>query len=167
MSWKVIGCVTLLLCGGVRQARACSCLFEPLPQAVSSTDYIFVGTILSRRDTPPHPSGSISSMDPAYFAVTVERTLKGVPLSPTTVVTARESASCGYPFQEGTRYLIFGSRSTGTAGGRSPAESEVATNLCTRTTDQEVDEAVGQVEALLTGASPMQEESPAHETSTR
>jgi len=158
--WKVIGGVTILLCGYVTQTLACSCVAEPLSRAVSSADYIFLGTVLLRQDPPPDPSGVMSSMDPVYFHATVERTLKGELLSPAVVVTARESASCGYPFQRGTRYLIFGYRATGTAGGPSQAESTLSTTLCSQTTDKEVDRVAAQVETLLRGAPPMQDAIP-------
>jgi hypothetical protein len=147
--WKVIGGVTILLCGYVTQTFACTCVAEPLSQAVSRADYIFLGTVLLRQDPPPNPSGVMSSMDPVYFHVAVERTLKGELPSPAIVVTARESASCGYPFQRGTRYLIFGYRATGTSGGPAPAESTLSTTLCSQTTDKDVDGVATQVKALL------------------
>jgi hypothetical protein len=148
---RVIMGAGLLLFADVRQAPACSCASQELPDAVSGADYVFIGMITARQDIPPDASGIISSADPAYFEVAVERMLKGTPLSPVTVVTARNSSSCGYPFKEGTRYLIFGYRSDRTESSQSPSRSLVSTNICTRTTDQEVDMVAAQVKALLMG----------------
>jgi hypothetical protein len=148
---RVMICAGLLFFADAKQGLACSCALQEIPDAVSSADYIFIGTITTRQDIPPDASGIISSADPAYFEVAVEWTLKGTPLSPVTVVTARDSSSCGYPFKEGIRYLIFGYRSDRTEGSQSPRRSFISTNICTRTTDQGVDVVAAQVKALLMG----------------
>src|SRR5262245_30829883 len=90
---KVMICAGLLFFAAARQASACSCALQDLSEAVSSADYIFIGTIIARQDMPPDASGIMSSANPVYFEVAVERTLKGTPLSHATVVTARNNSS--------------------------------------------------------------------------
>lgn len=138
-SCQIIMLTAFLLLGCAERAFACSCAGQDLHEAVLNADYIFIGTILSRQDTPPDPRGIVSSADPAYFEVSVERMLKGQQPSPAIVVTVRSSASCGYPFRLGTRYLIFGYR----------LDLKIGTNLCTMTTAKHVDAVAAQVDALL------------------
>lgn len=171
--------VALLLFGWAERVFACSCAPQELREAVLNADYILIGTILSRQDTPPDPRGIVSSADPAYFEVNVERMLKGKQPSPAIVVTMRSDVSCGYPFKEGTRYIIFGYRWDPKKGifgqpagrimsftrlyyhlplrpeekrvGQARPEEIIGTNLCTRTTAKDVDAVAAQVEALLMG----------------
>lgn len=139
--------VALLLIVAGERVFACSCAHEEVDKAVLRADYILVGTILSRQDTPPNSHGISSDADPAYFEVAVERMLKGEQRSRAIVVTKRMSESCGYPFEQDTRYLIFGYRVKET-----PAQTQqkdmIRTNLCTLTTAENVDSLATQVEAV-------------------
>jgi len=147
---KITILTVLLFLTGAERVAACSCASEELDQAVLRADYILVGTILSPRDTAPDSHGIGNDTDPVYFAVEVERMLKGEHSSPAIIVTNRISESCGYPFEQGTRYLIFGYRAEGTLPGLTQQQDMIRTHLCTLTTAENVDALATKVEALLT-----------------
>lgn len=89
--------------GWASGAQACS-IAQPTPGAPLPGDVLFVGTVV---DVPATPEGPYSSADQVTYGFTVERVLKGtLPPGEATVWTARESASCGYEFIAGGRYLV-------------------------------------------------------------
>lgn len=147
---KIAIFMALFFLVGEERVSACSCAPEELDKAVLRADYILVGTIRSRQDTPPDSHGISSDADPVYFEVAVERMLKGEPHALVTVVTPGMSASCGYPFEQGTRYLIFGYHADGTPPEHIQKENVIRTNLCTLTTAENVDVLATQIEKLLT-----------------
>lgn len=84
-------------------AQACS-IAQPTPGAPLPGDVVFIGTVT---DVPAVPEGPYSSADQVTYGFAVERVLKGsLPPGETTVWTARESASCGFEFTAGGRYLV-------------------------------------------------------------
>ena len=121
-------CLTLLVgssCPLV--ARACSCAPPPAPLvALGEADAVFSGTVVARHDPcRPRPGGTWSSMDPMEYTIAVLEVWKGELADTVAVRTARSSASCGYSFEIGTRYLIY---------ARTRADTGcLRTNLCTRT----------------------------------
>ncbi len=120
-------------------ARACSCAPPPAPLvALGDADAVFSGTVVARRDVnQPRVDGLIGSMDPVEYTIAVLEVWKGELADTVAVRTARLSMSCGYPFEIGTRYLIY---------ARTRADTGcLRTNLCTRTrplkyTDEDVAE---------------------------
>lgn len=146
---KIMAFVALLLLVSTERVSACSCAREELDQAVLRADYILVGTILSPRDSTPDSHGIRNDTDPVYFAVEVERMLKGEQSSPAIIVTNRISASCGYPFEQGTRYLIFGYHAEATIPELPQQKDVIKTNLCTLTTADKVDALATQIQTLL------------------
>ena len=155
--YKILAFVALFFLGHAGLASACTCAHQELETAVRSADSIFIGTILSRQDTPPDSRGMFSSGDPTYFEVEVERTLKGELSSSVTVSTVRSDVSCGYPFKQGTRYIIFGYRPRSEQAEKKGA---IGTSLCTLTTAKNVDSLADQVDAILTGRPAIPSEAP-------
>lgn len=116
-------------------ADACSCLPSPTPCAgVGSSTTIFVGTPIARESfTRPmrvvrigRPNVEETLQRPMLrFTFTVAEALKGPVRAGATmsVVTPPDADACGFPFVEGTRYLVYGSDDAG----------QIATGLCSRT----------------------------------
>ena len=107
-----------VLVGAASPAFACTCAPSDFYAAFASSDAVFLGEVL---DVSNPNSGY-----PALVTVTmrIETAWKGEPASTTIhIVTSSSSASCGFPFRVGARYLVYSSRS-GEAMGAS---------LCSRT----------------------------------
>ena len=114
---KLRGClVGVLLIGLAFPAgvQACSCLSPRTPwEARTRADAVFSGTVLDiqRRDV--------------SLRVTFEldKAWKGISKQQVTIQTRASSASCGYSFETGERYLVYAQSD----------ENAYRTHLCTRT----------------------------------
>ena len=94
----------------VGPAGACS-LVVPRPseeQLLDQADLVFVGTAVASEDSNTTTT-VVSSADPITWTFRVEEVRKGAPSDPQRVRTARGSATCGFPFQVGRRYVVFAS----------------------------------------------------------
>ena len=135
-------CLALLVdCSCPPAARACSCVSIPAPlAALGEAETVFSGTVVARRDVnKPRADGVIGSMDPVEYTIAVLEVWKGELADTVALRTARSSASCGYPFEIGTQYLIYADTRAGTGCLR--------TNLCTRT--KRLEYADGDIAALI------------------
>jgi hypothetical protein len=116
----LVSFVMLLLLGVPAAALACSCLPSPSPcAAMNATDAIFIGTpvAIAPRDGPDGMRG-------VRFHFEVDRPIKGIDATTTVDVdTPADTAACGYPFEPGVQYLVYGSRGAGS----------LMTSLCSRT----------------------------------
>lgn len=94
---------------GAQTSTACSLAGPPPPlhERLAAAAGAFVGTVISRRDTPPGPSGSIGSGDPTVLRFAVERAYKGDLGSEVDVMTVRSSATCGLEAQPGDRLALL------------------------------------------------------------
>jgi hypothetical protein len=127
------------LCGPAA-ALACSCLEPPPPrQALEQSTSVFTGRVTEIR--PVQGRGGL-----AVHRVTLEVTSswKGVRRRKAVVVTADNSAACGYPFEKGAEYLVYAKKFPGHG---------LSTNLCTRTA--RLDEAKDDLRELRRGRSPL------------
>lgn len=88
-------------------------------EAIATADALFEGTVTAIS------SNTETDFGGRAVALTIERAWKGVSGSSVTVATASNSAACGYPFQVGETYLVYGYRSK--AG-------KLQVSLCSRTT---------------------------------
>ncbi|AQZ64399.1 hypothetical protein BKM31_25670 [[Actinomadura] parvosata subsp. kistnae] len=98
-----------LLVGLPTAAHACSCADLTPALAVREADAVFTGTVTNVReeDRPGRPRVYTFQADQVY---------KGTPAARITLTSNADSASCGYPFQRGGRYLVFAAvSSTGPA----------------------------------------------------
>jgi hypothetical protein len=96
------------------QAYACSCV-QPGPpaEAAAQSEAVFLGTVAG---TTPQANGVLVTFD-------VESVWKGPNGPQLTLGTAGSSASCGYEFVPGEKYIVYASAQ----------EGQLATGLCTRT----------------------------------
>lgn len=111
--------VASLIAVAPRAATACSCRHSgPACQAYWQTDAVFDATVLSLSPldpTEPLPRGQLAFAD-KIVKLDVRQSWKGVGTGPLEITTSGEESSCGFPFKQGGRYLIFAFR--GGPGGR-------------------------------------------------
>jgi hypothetical protein len=129
---------TLLMAMAVLPAFACSCAVNLTPaDAAARADVVFTGVVTSLKVS--HPNAPItSSMDPVDVGFQVEGVFKGSVVANQQVRTAASDASCGFPFEAGQRYTVFGQRQGttvtvdlchGTTAGLEPPGSPAETRL--------------------------------------
>ncbi len=119
-----IGISILFLIGVTSNVLACSCL-DPGPpcQAYWNSSVVFVGTALSVSRIEVDWDGH--KVPQRLFRFRIEDAFRGVSGSEVEVLTGAGGGDCGYDFQRGTKYLIYGNK------GRD--KSWVGTSICTRT----------------------------------
>jgi len=112
--------VGLLSFNAPEQAHACSCAMPRSTQeSIDTTDVIFSGTVEDVR---------MSGEWEFEVSMTVDEDWKGLETSERgelTVYTAKDSAACGYAFEEGEEYLVY--------GYRDEESGEVSVGLCSAT----------------------------------
>lgn len=94
-------------------ASACSCAApagaspqETARRGLSSSDAVFAGEVVDIH----RPWPITSSVDPMTVTFRVSESWKGAGQKTLEVKTAVSDTSCGYPFDEGERYLVFASK---------------------------------------------------------
>ncbi|TMR96577.1 hypothetical protein [Nonomuraea basaltis] len=80
-------------------AYACSCAIRTPAQAVEHADAVFTGTVAE--------GTAIGPRSPDVYTFRVDNVYKGAPTAEFTLATDADTASCGYPFERGGRYLVF------------------------------------------------------------
>lgn len=111
----------VLLLSTTDQAFACSCMMPAPPlEAMANSDAVFAGKVV-RIDG--QEGAMISSADPIKVVFEVSRVWKGEQNAAISLATARDSASCGFPFMVGEEYLVYANSS----------ETGLTTGLCSRT----------------------------------
>jgi hypothetical protein len=84
-------------------ALACSCLpAQPLCQAYANSPAVFVGLVTEVKTS---PDSDMFHRKVVKFAV--DEALKGVSEKTIEVTTADNTAACGYPFEQGKKYLVY------------------------------------------------------------
>ena len=120
----------LLVAGGLvfvvpGQAMACSCVSPPpFEKAVKQADAVFVGEVASSGPVGGRQRfmGMMSDELVAY-SFAVEEVVAGDVGSGVEVISHSSSATCGFPFKEGDRYVVFADERDG----------RLETYLCSRT----------------------------------
>jgi hypothetical protein len=121
--------------GGAGPAAACSCVGLTEREALASADAAFVG-IVTDVERPARPTSSLAAVTASFV---VESVFKGDVAADQQVVTALESASCGFNFESGIRYLVFAATSRGRDFVEpGPLPGQLSANLCggTRTAER-------------------------------
>ena len=142
MRWQIlISALTLLLTGDLGEVLACSCdQLGPPCQNYFQSDVVFVGTV---RSVTPMPGAQLDARVRVEFQDAVPS--RGVDGTSMTVFTSDNSASCGYAFTLGERYVVYASRSNDGA--------RIHTSICSRTRPlSEADEDVRFFDTLATPA---------------
>ena len=98
----------LWLFSGVGQVEACSCGPRPSPSgAYHSSTVVFSGKVVAIRGFDIPAWGTYSSADRGTIEFRVSTVWKGPAYETMSVTTRRDSASCGYPFEEGREYVVY------------------------------------------------------------
>ncbi len=126
--------VLLILFFGMQSIWACSCLNDPLlserkkiKKEFKQRDVIFTAKVLSIENKESSSPGW-DGVRYYYFKkikMELSHVYKGELQEIEIVETLMSSASCGYHFQVGTKYLVYGTQVR--VGG------PISTNICTRT----------------------------------
>ena len=118
MRWFVLGVFALVSFVWAPHADACSCMRQSPEEAIAAAEALFEGTVtaISTNDETPFRGRAVS--------LTVNRAWKGVTGTAVTVATASNSAACGYPFQDGETYLVYGYRTR---------SGDIQVSLCSHT----------------------------------
>ncbi|MXW54591.1 MAG: hypothetical protein F4X44_08195 [Gammaproteobacteria bacterium] len=85
----------------------CSCVEETLEIDFKDADLVFAGTVLHRCE--PEGNGEVLTTDLIEVEFKLDKSWKGETGDNMTVSTEQTSASCGYPFKFGDRYVVFAS----------------------------------------------------------
>lgn len=110
-----------LFFASIATVSACSCL-RPAPplESLEQSTAVFAGEVV---DIKVLDGVVVSSADPVKVTFEVSQTWKGPDYKTLVLTTARDSASCGYSFEEGEEYIVY-------AYGES---DKLTTNICSRT----------------------------------
>jgi hypothetical protein len=122
MRWPILlSVLTSLLAVNVPDAHACSCVPpEPPRESYFASDVVFIGTV--RRITRDAGAPSEARLRVEFHDVIAYRGAGGTMAS---VLTDEHTASCGYPFRNGGRYVVYAHKSKET--------QHVLVSLCSRT----------------------------------
>jgi hypothetical protein len=125
-------------------ARACSCMMQEQPEAFEQAASVFEGRVVSQ-EHPTDPTGEVSVL------LDVVRRWKGANEQEVQVVTASNSAACGYNFEDGRSYLVYTHAPTDEEGN--PTEGLERVSLCSRTA--RIEEAAADLAAMGEGITPV------------
>ena len=122
MRWNVLlSALTILLAVNVPAALACSCAPpEPPRESYLASDVVFIGTVKSI--TRVAGARSEATLRVEFHDVLPYRGADG---TTATLFTDESTASCGYPFKAGARYVVYAHKSKET--------TQVLVSLCSRT----------------------------------
>jgi hypothetical protein len=117
---RAIGPVAVVIGIGVAQAPslavACSCAPIARDKMLPTVSDVFIATVVGESEPPASPAPGTMPFSPEMtitYELEVASTLKGDAKGRVAVVTGRDSATCGFPFQKGRRYLVFARRGLG------------------------------------------------------
>lgn len=102
--------MSLFLFTDVKVSFACDCDFEPdYVKALEKSDVVFDGIVSSKKAPSRTRFGETSSAALVAWTFQVNGSWKGEIPEKYTVYSAQASPSCGYEFEVGKRYIVFGS----------------------------------------------------------
>jgi hypothetical protein len=122
MRWSILlSALTTLLAVNVPDALACSCVPpKPPRESYLASDVVIIGTVKSITRVAGARSEARLRVD--FHDVIPYRGAEGTSV---TIFTDEYSASCGYPFKTGDRYVVYAHKSKETA--------QILVSLCSRT----------------------------------
>ena len=125
-------------------AHACSCMAQEQPEAFGQAASVFEGRVVSL-EHPTDPSGEVTVL------LDVVRRWKGANEQQLQVVTASNSAACGYNFEDGRSYLVYTHAPTDEEGN--PTDGLERVSLCSRTA--RIEDAAADLAAMGEGITPV------------
>ncbi len=116
--------IIIFFAGLTSPTLACTCVrVGPPCQAYWNSPVVFVGTPLSVSRITVESAGHKRLQ--RLFRFRVEEAFRGVERAELEVLTGAWGGDCGYDFQSGTKYLVY--------GRKLPETRRVHTSICTRT----------------------------------
>ena len=130
---RLASALALLLALAPARASACSCMAQTVDEAIAASAAIFEGRVaaIERRD------------DGLHVRFDVVQTWRAANAEHVEVLTAADSAACGFPFEVGRSYLVYAHETDGA----------LRAGLCSRT--RVMEEAGDDRAALGSGAIPV------------
>lgn len=114
MALVVAAVLAPLLVVSPRPAAACTCLERTEQELAAQADVVFTGTALTRREVVVPTTTAPALPGHVEWTFAVEGVTKGaVAGAHQDVMTASNSAACGFDFQAGARYLVYATRQDG------------------------------------------------------
>jgi hypothetical protein len=104
----ILSAVIMTLSATAGPACACSCIYMTAKEHADSADVVFTGKVREVRETDDGKAV-------ARFRVRI--VYKGNVRREVRISTASQSAACGFPFHEGSRYTVFAYRDDGLRTG--------------------------------------------------
>jgi hypothetical protein len=130
-----------------RPAAACSCVQPPPPkEAMEQSAAVFEGTVTDVREAHGNEVREMSF----EVDLRVGRRFKGAEADMVTVITAENSAACGYNFEVGQTYLVY--------ADASDSDGQLSVSLCSRTA--RIEDAAADLAALGSDATPDPDSTP-------
>ena len=136
----------LFAIGAYSTVQACSCATVGADNdyrgLLLNTDAVFRGTVIRVHDLTPSPAQDIQFVPLRLVIFQVNGAWKGITHGTAFVFTGRGGGDCGFPFQQGTEYVVWATRDSYMAPG------ELSTDICRST--REVQYASEQLKQLGT-----------------
>jgi len=123
--------VALLVSAVHADAYACSCMRQTLEEGAAQAQAIFEGQVTR---IGPNTATSFRGVE---VEMAVKRAWKGIETNRVTVITASNSAACGYGFMDGITYLVYAYREN---------DDRLRVSLCSLT--KPIDDAKGDLKHL-------------------
>jgi hypothetical protein len=102
-------------------ALACKCMLQSVDQAKAQADAIFEGRVTQIEDVPNPADPQLIQKRVTLAVVRVWKDLENV--ESVSVTTSDSTASCGFPFEKDTSYLVYAAH----------GEQGLSTGMCSRT----------------------------------
>lgn len=106
--------MVVLVVGSPYEAHACTCLAPgPVAQEFEEASAVFVGSVVEGQ----------REERTLKLKMAIHGSWKGVDVGEVELWTAQDTAACGYPFEQGRRYIVYAAE----------AEGRLWASLCSRT----------------------------------
>jgi hypothetical protein len=125
-------------------ARACSCMAQTQPDAFAGAASVFEGRVVT-------VEGAADPTMDVTVALAIVRRWKGMDAEQVQVVTASNSAACGFELEQGRSYLVYTHGATDEEGN--PTEGLERVSLCSRTA--RIEDAGEDLAAMGEGVTPV------------
>ncbi|MCF6136403.1 hypothetical protein [Pseudalkalibacillus berkeleyi] len=131
MKWTGRIAISLIMLLGVSflnaptPAQACSCAVPSSPdEEMKRSDAVFMGTVKDIKDK------SFLRYSPKKVVFEVSKSWKGEIKEEITILTGTNSANCGFPFEEGEKYIVYAMKPNMYGGNR-----HLTATLCSLTSN--------------------------------
>ncbi|GAA3685730.1 hypothetical protein GCM10022224_058160 [Nonomuraea antimicrobica] len=122
----LLALVAAFVVGTSTAARACDCADLAPAESMGHAEAVFTGTVVNVRAGAADPFGP---RPPIVYTFRADNVYKGAAAAEFVVATNADSASCGYAFGKGGRYLVFADSDASGLVQKAP-ETVLSSSLC-------------------------------------